>query len=76
MTDEKERRERENPGFGRSRSLSRDEQQRLARQQGELISSGRARKGRIVLNTPARRAVFVGGLVGIFVLALGVTIFA
>jgi hypothetical protein len=63
-----------NYGFGRSRPLTPDEKQRLAREQGEAISSGRARKGHIVLNTPMRRAVFIGGLVGIVVLVLAVAI--
>ncbi len=80
MADERderaEPRKDEDPGFGRSRPLTAEEQERLARQQGELIASGRARKGQIVLNTPARRAVFIGGLVGIVLLALIVTIFA
>lgn len=60
-------------GFGRSRPLTAEEQARLAKEQGELIASGRARKGHIVLRTPARRAVFIGGLVGIVVLVLIVT---
>ncbi len=30
----------------------------------------KARQGRIVLNTPTRRAVFFGGLIGFVVLAL------
>ena len=63
-----------NYGFGRSRPLSSEEKQRLAREQGEAISSGRARKGHIVLNTPLRRAIFIGGLLGIVVLVLAVTI--
>lgn len=64
-----------NYGFGRSRPLSADEKQRLAREQGEAISSGRARKGYIVLNTPLRRAIFIGGLIGIVVLMLALAIF-
>lgn len=63
-------------GFGRSRPLSPEEQNRLAREQGAAIESGRARKGHIVLNTPLRRAVFIGGLVGIVVLGLVVTVFS
>ena len=63
-----------NYGFGRSRPLTPEEKERLAREQGEAIASGRARKGHIVLNTPLRRAVFVGGLVGIVVLVLAVAI--
>jgi hypothetical protein len=63
-----------NYGFGRSRPLNPEEKQRLAREQGEAIASGRARKGHIVLNTPMRRAIFIGGLVGIVVLVLGLAI--
>ena len=63
-----------NHGFGRSRPLTSDEKHRLAREQGEAISSGRARKGYIVLNTPQRRAIFIGGLIGIVVLVLVVAI--
>ena len=78
MSDERDatRARGQDPGFGRSRPLPAEEQERLAREQGELIASGRSRKGQIVLNTPARRAVFVGGLVGIVLLVLTVTIFA
>ncbi len=65
-----------NYGFGRSRPLTAEEQQRLAREQGEAIASGRARKGHIVLNTPLRRAIFIAGLLGIVVLALALAIFA
>lgn len=61
-------------GFGRSRPLSTEEKHRLAREQGDAISSGRARKGHIVLRTPLRRAVFIGGLLGIVVLVLAVAI--
>ena len=61
-------------GFGRSRPPGPDEKSRLAREQGEAIASGRARKGHIVLNTPARRAVFIGGLIGIVVLVLALAI--
>ena len=63
-----------NHGFGRSRPLTPDEKHRLAREQGEAIASGRARKGHIVLNTPARRAIFIGGLIGIVVLVLALAI--
>ncbi|MBA3585685.1 MAG: peptide ABC transporter permease [Gemmatimonadetes bacterium] len=38
------------------------------------MSSGRARKGHIVLRTPLRRAIFIGGLLGIVVLALALAI--
>lgn len=62
--------EDEDYGFGRSRPLSAEEQQRLAREQGELIASGRSRKGEIILRTPLRRAIFIGGLVGIVLLVL------
>ncbi len=62
-------------GFGRSRPLTAEEQRRLAREQGEAIASGRARKGHIVLNTPLRRAIFIGGLLGLVVLALVLAIF-
>ena len=58
------------PGFGRSRPLTAAERERIAREQGELIASGRARKGYIVLRTPMRRAIFIGGLVGIVLLVL------
>jgi len=61
-------------GFGRSRPLTSDEKRRLAREQGEAIASGRARKGHIVLNTPLRRAIFIGGLLGIVVLVLALAI--
>lgn len=61
-------------GFGRSRPLTDEEKARLARQQGEAISSGRASKGYIVLRTPLRRAIFIGGLVGIVVLSLIVAV--
>ena len=63
-----------NYGFGRSRPLTSDEKHRLAREQGEAIASGRARKGHIVLRTPLRRAIFIGGLLGIVVLALALAI--
>jgi hypothetical protein len=66
--------EETNYGFGRSRPLSPDEKRRLAREQGEAIASGRARKGHIVLNTPTRRAIFIGGLVGIVILVLALAI--
>jgi hypothetical protein len=36
----------------------------------EVYSADRVRQVRIVLNTPARRAIFVAGLVGIVILAL------
>ena len=32
------------------------------------LTAEEARQGRIILNTPARRAVFVAGLVGMFLL--------
>ena len=64
-----------NYGFGRSRPLDPDEQRRLAREQGEAIASGRARKGQIVLDTPLRRAIFIGGLIGLIVLAIVVGVF-
>ncbi|WP_035692492.1 hypothetical protein [Azospirillum halopraeferens] len=35
---------------------------------GRPISAEKARGGRIILNTPARRAVFIGGLVGFVLL--------
>ncbi|HET7410225.1 MAG TPA: hypothetical protein VFJ13_08475, partial [Paracoccaceae bacterium] len=38
-----------NYGFGRSRPLTSEEKNRLAREQGEAIASGRASKGHIVL---------------------------
>ncbi|WNO54489.1 peptide ABC transporter permease [Stakelama saccharophila] len=38
--------------------------------QAQHISARDARGGRIVLNTPARRAVFIGGLVALLVVAL------
>lgn len=59
-----------NYGFGRSRPLTETEKRDLAREQGEAIASGRARKGHIVLRTPLRRAIFIGGLIGIIVLGL------
>ena len=57
-------------GFGRSRPLTDDEKRRLAREQGEAIASGRARKGYVVLRTPLRRAIFIGGLLALVVLGL------
>jgi hypothetical protein len=63
-----------NHGFGRSRPLSPDEKQQLAREQGDAISSGRARKGHVVLDTPTRRAIFIGGLLGIVILVLALAI--
>ncbi len=66
--------EETNYGFGRSRPLNPEEKDRLAHEQGEAISSGRARKGHIVLRTPLRRAIFIGGLLGIVVLALALAI--
>lgn len=69
MTDRDNPVETTRGGTG-SRPSSTDEREELARKQGELISSGRARKGHIVLRTPARKAVFIGGLAGIVLLAL------
>ena len=57
------------PERGRAQSLSPDEKRRVAREQGRLIASGEASKGHTVLRTPARRAIFIGGLLGIVVLA-------
>ena len=71
-----ERRAEETPpddadyGFGRSRPLTREEQARLAREQGKLIGEGKTRKGHIVLRTRRRRTIFIGGLVGILGLAI------
>lgn len=59
---------------GRPEALQPDEKRRVAEEQGRLIASGRARKGHVVLRTPARRAVFIGGLLGIVILALAVAI--
>ena len=59
-----------NYGIGRSRPLTEEEKGRLAREQAEAIASGRARKGYIVLRTPLRRAIFIGGLLAIIVLGL------
>lgn len=67
----------EAPGVGeratgtRRQHLAPDEAERIARQQGRLIESGRSRKGFIVLRTPARIAIFVGGLVLLIALAIG-----
>jgi hypothetical protein len=61
-------------GFGRSRPLTPEEQRRLAREQGGAIASGRARGAHIVLNTPRRRAIFIGGLLGLVVLGLALAI--
>ena len=61
-------------GFGRSRPLTEDEKRELAREQGQAIASGRARKGYIVLRTPLRRAIFIGGLLAIVALALIVAV--
>ena len=61
-------------GFGRSRPLTQVEREELAKTQGELIATGHARKGHIVLRTPIRRALFIGGLAGIVLLMLIVTI--
>ena len=55
---------------GRSRPPTEDEERQLAREQSQAIASGRASKGHIVLRTPLRRAIFIGGLVGMIVLAL------
>ncbi|MGM0586277.1 MAG: hypothetical protein ACQEUZ_16640 [Pseudomonadota bacterium] len=52
------------------------EREKTLRDQAERIRSGRARGGRIVLNTPLRRALFLGGLVGLFLLALILLFFA
>lgn len=52
------------------------EREETLREQAERIRSGRARGGRIVLNTPLRRALFLGGLVGLFLLALILLFFA
>ena len=57
-------------GAGRSRPLTEEEKRRLAREQGEAIASGRASKGYVVLRTPLRRAIFIGGLVAAIVLTL------
>lgn len=57
-------------GFGRSRPLTEDQKRVLAREQGEAIASGRASKGHVVLRTPLRRAIFIGGLLGIVALGL------
>src|SRR5690625_2639646 len=46
-------------GRGRSRPLTPQEDEALARQQGELIRSGKASKGLVILNTPLRRAIFI-----------------
>lgn len=62
-------------GRGRSRPLTPEESRALAREQGELIRSGRASKGQVILDTPLRRAIFIAGLVGIVILALIVSIF-
>ena len=63
-----------NHGFGRSSPLSEDEKRRLAREQGEAIASGRARGGYIVLRTPLRRAIFIGGLLALVALGLIVAV--
>ena len=40
------------------------------------LAAERARQGRIVLDTPARRWIFIAGLVGIVVLPLALALFA
>lgn len=60
----------ERPAGTRREHLDPDEARRIAREQGRLISSGRARKGRIVLTTPLRRWIFVGALVALVLIAL------
>lgn len=62
-------------GRGRSRPLTPQENEALAREQGKLIGSGKASKGQVILNTPLRRAIFIVGLAGIVILALIVSIF-
>ena len=57
-------------GFGRSRPLTQEEQDRLAREQGRLIGEGKTRKGHIVLRTRRRRTIVIGVLVGILGLAI------
>ena len=52
------------------------EREKTLRDQAERIRSGRARQGRIVLHTPLRRALFLGGLVGLILLALLLLAFA
>lgn len=63
------------PRAGRD-PLEPDERARLAREQGRMIATGEASKGYTVLRTPLRLAIFVGGLVGIVLLALVLGIFA
>lgn len=55
-------------------AMALDEKRRLAREQGRLIASGRATKGHTVLRTPLRRAIFIGGLLGIVILALALAV--
>lgn len=62
-------------GRGRSRPLTPEESQALAREQGRLIGSGKASKGQVILNTPLRRVIFIIGLAGIVILGLVVSIF-
>ena len=53
-----------------------DPRRRLAGEQGRMIASGEASKGHTVLRTPLRRAVFIGGLLGVILLALIVAVFS
>jgi|GEM_PF-1785928 len=52
------------PGSGRD-----DRQERPRRNEPQGYSAEQVRQGRIVLNTPARRWIFIGGLIGFVVLA-------
>ena len=63
-------------GFGRGRPLTPEEKEAMARQQAELIRTGRTRKGTIILNTSLRRAIFIGGLAGMVILALALAVAA
>ncbi len=47
-----------------------EERDAQLRDQAARIGTGRSRQGWIALNTKARRGAFIGGLVGIVVLAL------
>ena len=49
---------------------------RQSKGRGVHLTAEQARGGRIVLDTPFRRAVFIGGLVGLVALLIAVAILA
>jgi hypothetical protein len=52
------------------------EREEVLRDQAERIRSGRARQGRIVLDTKGKRALFIAGLGGIVALGVLLAVFA